>query len=158
MSLMFSIGYGISNRDKKIRSIARTDPNHALILAAVHFEWIIKRSILKLGCSPTAGLRNELEGIYKLGTPGNKKDYRSVWKREVASRFRNSQLGTVLGNLHTLESKTLNVRGKVIHGNGTVPNDTAIHTPCRLGGVPNRSGENVSVNDIFFDLDLTIAT
>jgi len=123
---MFAVGFGISNREKKIRVISKSDPNHGLILAAVHFEWVIKRTILKLGQSPTARLRGELEGIYKLGSPDNKKDYRSIWKREVASRFKNAQLGIVLGNLHTLESKTLKIRGQVIHGNGTVPKANAL--------------------------------
>ncbi|MEW8290603.1 MAG: hypothetical protein AB2672_08705 [Candidatus Thiodiazotropha endolucinida] len=123
---MFSVGYGIANREKRINKIALTDGTTALILAAVHFEWMIKRSILKLGCSPTSALRNELEEIYKLAIPGNnKKDYRSIWKREVSCRFKNAQLGKVLGNLHTLQNSTMKVRGRVIHGNGTVSQDVA---------------------------------
>ena len=117
---MFSVGYGVANREKKILTIAKSDPNHALILAAVHFEWVIKRSILKLGSSPTASLRKELENTYKLAVPNSNKDYRAVWKREVASRFKGSSLGTVLGNLHDIQNKTLKARGRVIHGNGTI--------------------------------------
>ena len=123
---MFSVGYGIANRENKINEIANDDPTTAVILSAVHFEWMIKRSILKLGCSPTKELRNELEGIYKLALPGNnQKDYRSVWKREIACRFKNAALGKVLGNLHILQDSTMRVRGSVIHGNGTVPNEVA---------------------------------
>ena len=123
---MFSVEYGIANREKRIREIANTDPTTAVILAAVHFEWMIKRSILKLGCSPTASLREELEEIYKLAIKGkNQKDYRSIWKREIAHRFKNAQLGTVLGNLQTLQNSTMKVRGKVIHGNGTVSKEVA---------------------------------
>ena len=124
--MMFSVGYGITNREKRIIEIGNTDPTTAVILAAVHFEWMIKRSVLKLGCSPTAELRKELEGIYKLAIKGNnQKDYRSIWKREVACRFKNAQLGSVLGHLHTLQESTMKVRGRVIHGNGTVSKDVA---------------------------------
>ena len=123
---MFSVEYGIANREKKIYEIADTDPTTAVILAAVHFEWMIKRSILKLGCSPTAELRKELEDIYKLAIKGkNQNDYRSFWKREIACRFKNAQLGSVLGILHKLQESTMKVRGRVIHGNGTVSKEVA---------------------------------
>ena len=123
---MFSVGYGIANREKRIRDIANTDSTTAVILAAVHFEWMIKRSILKLGCSPTAELRKELENMYKLAIKGeNQKDYRSIWKREIACRYKNARLGTVLGNLNKLQNSTMKVRGWVIHGNGTVLKDVA---------------------------------
>lgn len=123
---MFSVEYGIANREKRINEIASSDPTTAVILAAVHFEWMMKRSILKLGCAPTASLRNELEDVYKLAISGEKqKDYRSFWKREIACRFKNSTLGAVLGNLHTLQASTMKVRGRVIHGNGTVSSEVA---------------------------------
>ena len=123
---MFTVGFGIANREERIIEIGDTDPTTAVILSAVHFEWMIKRAILKLGCSPTAALRKELERIYKLEAGGsNQEDYRSIWKREVARRFRNAQLGKVLGNLHTLQNSTMKVRGRVIHGNGTISEEVA---------------------------------
>ena len=125
-TLMFSVGFGIANREGRIIEIGDADSTTAVVLSAVHFEWMIKRSILKLGCSPTAALRKELESIYKLAIGGsNQNDYRSIWKKEVACRFRNAQLGKVLGNLHTLQNSTMKVRGRVIHGNGTVSNEVA---------------------------------
>ncbi len=43
--MMFSVGYGIQNRVNKMREISKDDPTTATILAAVHFEWMIKRAI-----------------------------------------------------------------------------------------------------------------
>lgn len=117
---MFTIGYGSENRENTIASLANEDHTTAVILAAVHFEWMIKRTILTLGNSPTKDLRKELENIYKIKTKSGKNDYRSIWDREVAKNSKASGLGTVLGNLHVLQEKTLKVRGKVVHGNGTV--------------------------------------
>ncbi len=117
---MFSIGYGCIKRKEKIQSIAESDYTTAVILAAVHFEWMIKRTILKMGCSPTKQLRKDLEEIYTIRNTSHSKDYKTIWGKEVAPRFKNSSLGQVLGNLHVLQNKTFNVRGRIIHGNGTV--------------------------------------
>lgn len=58
---MFHIGFGSANREDEIQIIATADRTTGVILAAVHFEWMLKRSILKLGTSPTKDLRQELE-------------------------------------------------------------------------------------------------
>lgn len=34
--MLFTVGYGSKNREKKIREIAREDHIHAVILAAIH--------------------------------------------------------------------------------------------------------------------------
>lgn len=122
---MFHVGFGSANREAKIREIAATDRTTALILAAVHFEWMLKRAILKLGQSPTKDLREQLEGVFRMRKTNGRDGYKEVWEREVASRFKNSALGTVLGRLNQIQSKALDVRGKVIHGNGTVSNASA---------------------------------
>ncbi|MFC1791794.1 hypothetical protein ACFL0I_04945, partial [Gemmatimonadota bacterium] len=84
------------------------------ILAAVHFEWMVKRAILKLAETPTKALREELEGAYTL------QDYKKIWEREVEPRFGNAALGTVLGRLTKIRDEALKVRGRIVHGNGTV--------------------------------------
>lgn len=118
---MFSVGYGSVNREYRIaRWIDEEDHTTAVILGAVHFEWMIKRSILKLGVSPTPALRKKLEDVYSLKDRGPKLGYKSIWEIEVKPRFRNAALGTVLGNLNDLGEKAMKVRGQVIHGNGTV--------------------------------------
>jgi hypothetical protein len=96
-----------------------------VLLASVHFEWTIKRAILKLGISPTKALRENLEDIYRFYDTDNGKDYKKIWGDEVAVRFKNSKLGTVLGSLSKIQKETSKVRGRIIHGNGTVSNEVA---------------------------------
>lgn len=121
---MFSVGYGIANREQEIKKIAKNAPTQGAILAAIHFEWVLKRSILKLGCSPTSELRKELEGIYKLKPKSrNKNDYKNIWEQEITHRFKKATLGDVLGNLHTLQTSSIEIRGKVIHGNSVSKKD-----------------------------------
>ena len=118
---MFAVGFGSENREQKIlQYIEDDDHTTAVILAAVHFEWMIKRSILKLGTRPTKALREELEDVYRIRDRGKDLGYKSIWKREVQARFSNAALGTVLGNLTEISNTAMTVRGKVVHGNGTV--------------------------------------
>jgi hypothetical protein len=117
---MFTISYGSEKRENDLASWANRDHTTAVILAAVHFEWMIKRTILTLGTSPTGNLRKELENIYKIKDNSGRNDYISIWKREVANHIKHSGLGTVLGNLPVLQTHASTVRGKVVHGNGTV--------------------------------------
>ena len=122
---MFSIGFGSEKREAAIRKLADSDRTTAVILAAVHFEWMLKRSILKLGVSPTKDLRSELEGVFRIDKKLGKDGYKEIWEREVGKRFKNSSLGSVLGKLTRIQNDALDVRGKVIHGNGTVGKKSA---------------------------------
>ncbi|MFN3347371.1 hypothetical protein [Pseudorhodoplanes sp.] len=117
---MFHVGFGSAKREAEIRKFAAADRTTALILAAVHFEWMLKRAILKLGASPTKSLRNQLEDVFRMQKHNGRDGYKEVWDREVGKRFKNGALGTVLGKLNQIQSHALDVRGKIIHGNGTV--------------------------------------
>lgn len=117
---MFSIGYGSKNREAEIRRIAQNDHTTAAILASVHFEWMLKRAILKLGTTPTKILREQLEDVYSINDRNGKSGYKTIWTKEVAPRFKNAALGTVLGRLQKIQDKALDVRGRIVHGNGTV--------------------------------------
>jgi hypothetical protein len=117
---MFLIGFGSENREARIREIAKGDQTTALILAAVHFEWMLKRAILKLGSSPTTDLRKQLEDVFTMEKRGGRDGYKEIWQREVDNRFKNAALGTVLGKLNQIQTHALDVRGKIIHGNGTL--------------------------------------
>ena len=57
MKSIFSVGYGSKKREEKILQYLEEDYIVAIILAAVHFEWMLKRTILKLSKSPTKKLR-----------------------------------------------------------------------------------------------------
>lgn len=123
--MMFNVGFGSEKREQRIRQIAEEDLTVGVILASVHFEWMMKRAILKLGTSPTVQLRSELSRVTgvrrKERSDGFAQDgYYEIWKREVDSRVRNrSALGTVLGRLTDIRDKAMKVRGHIIHGNGT---------------------------------------
>ncbi len=117
---MFQVGFGSAKREAKIRNMALTDKMTAVILSAVHFEWMLKRAIMKLGSSRTKDLRLQLEKVYRISHSNGQEGYKEAWDREIGGRFKNSSLGTVLGKLTQIQNHALDVRGKVIHGNGTV--------------------------------------
>jgi len=118
---MFSICYGSQKREDRIREMAESDVSTAVILASVHFEWMIKRSILKLSSSPTKALREKLQDVYSIKERNGKKGYKAIWKEEIANKYKkNSGLGSVIGNLHVLDKDAFAIRGEVVHGNGTV--------------------------------------
>jgi hypothetical protein len=133
---MFHVGYGTKKRELRIRKIAEEDKSTGVILAAVHFEWMLKRAILKMGVTPTKSLRKQLEGVYRIKKFGNRDGYKEIWSREVAPRFKKAALGTVLGKLEKIQNHAVRVRGKIIHGNGTVSDaqaDEAIDLFLRAG-------------------------
>ena len=117
---MFSVGFGSQNREVRIRQVAEDDPTTAVILAAVHFEWMLKRTILKLGLTPTKTLRDQLADVYTIkDKKGHNEDYKTIWRREVEPRFKNAALGTVLGRLTAIQNVAWQCRGHIVHGNGT---------------------------------------
>jgi|GEM_PF-4225217 len=127
---MFTVGYGVEKREQKIQSLMTDDPVTAVVLAAVHFEWMLKRTILVLGITPTRKLRAQLELVYRLDDKSfsrNSPTYKSVWNVEIMNGSRrNASLGRVLGNLHQLQGHAMKVRGKIIHGNGAVSRSDAM--------------------------------
>lgn len=154
--MMFSVGFGSENREKRIREIAKEDRTVGVILAAVHFEWMMKRAILKLGSSPTAQLREELSRVTgvrgKSRSDGYSQDgYYEIWKREVVSRnLKRAALGTVLGRLTDIRDKASKVRGHIIHGNGTASIEEAnnaidlfLEVGPKLRAFADRNGEDL---------------
>lgn len=117
----FSVEYGIQNRVKSIIETQKRDPSLAVILAAVHFEWVINRAILVLGRSPTIYLRNKLLSCFSLTSADSRKaTYKSLWKEEVEFEKKHLALGKVVTKYIALQNFAIKVRGEVIHGNGTV--------------------------------------
>lgn len=154
--MMFNVRYGSENRERRIREIANEDLTVGVILAAVHFEWMMKRAILKLGTNPTFQLREELSRVTgvrrKERSDGSAQDgYYEVWKREVDSRIRKrSALGTVLGKLTDIRDKAMKVRGHIVHGNGTCKREDAekaielfLAVGPKLRAFASRHGENL---------------
>lgn len=111
----FLVNDGSENREKKIREIARDDHTHAVVLAAIHFEWTIKRTILKLRRSPAAKLGKQLESVSDL------RSYEKIWRLEIRSNNKRPALKTVLGKRITeLQRKTFEIREKIVQGKDTV--------------------------------------
>ncbi len=148
--LLFTAGYGIENCENKIGEIATKDHIHAVILAAVHFEWVIKRAILKLGHSPTVGLREQLESVWEIDK------YKDIWKQEVVVQYKNSALGTVLGNLPRIKNQALKVRGKIVHGNGTVSKKEADEAICHFLRASKKLREFATSKNIDLDSRLKV--
>jgi hypothetical protein len=154
--MMFHVSFGSGKREAEIRKIATLDRTTAVILAAVHFEWMLKRAILKMGSSPTKDLRGQLEGVYRMEKKGNQDGYKEVWHKEVGSRVKNASLQTVIGHLSRIQSHALNVRGKVVHGNGTVSVAHADEAIDLFLGAGKKLRDFASKRDI--DLDTRLKT
>ena len=105
---LFTVKYGSERREKHIRDREQEDITIAVICAAVHFEWTIKRFILKLGKSSTKAIRSRLEGIY------GKEQYEKIWKDEVLAKY--SSLYTIIDKKQL--KGAFDVRGRIVHGNG----------------------------------------
>ena len=148
---MFSVGYGFKKRETRIRELLDEEPSTSVILAAVHFEWSIKRSILMLGHSPTAELRKKLEDTWALSSNETDKAGRltikGLWKSEISEQIRNAAIGKVVANFPKCIEKAKSARGKVIHGNGTVSKATAseavdeyLSAACKIYEFSHRHG------------------
>ncbi|MEQ8262272.1 hypothetical protein [Pseudohaliea sp.] len=124
--MIWNVGYGSDNRETFIRKHSEVDHCGAVVLAAMHFEWTLKRVVLKLGKSPTKPLRKELERVFSFSKKRRGKNYFDIWKREVEPSYRRAALGTVVGNFATLDNKAISARGKVVHGNGTISRKEAL--------------------------------
>lgn len=117
--MMFFVRFGSAKRESAIRALSEDDPSVGVILAATHFEWMMKRAILKLGVSPTRTLRDRLERLSSLHAPNKSDDLERAWKDEVAQYRKKASLGTVLGQLTSIRNEAIPVRGRLVHGNGT---------------------------------------
>ena len=125
MKSIFSVGYGSKKREEKILQYLEEDYIVAIILAAIHFEWMLKRTILKLSKSPTKKLRKTLEHVFQIESTNNQKTLQKVWINEVANEYKNASLGKVLPNLTSIKDKAKVIRGFLVHGNGlTKKSDT----------------------------------
>ena len=122
--MLFAVGYGFMNRDKRLRGMLEEDRTIAVLLSAVHFEGTLKRSILALGVSPTVSLRERLSSTYRLPHANSGKNdsptVRDVWNEEVATHRKNAALGKVIANFPKCIQEARATRGYIIHGNGTV--------------------------------------
>jgi hypothetical protein len=121
VALLFHVRYGSENRENKIREMAETDLTVGVILAAVHFEWTMKRAILKLSKTPTVDVRKSFRWVSGWDT------YKEKWREEVSSqpRFIGMTLGSIVHTVGDMTNKAFKERGKLVHGAGATEPDKA---------------------------------
>lgn len=112
---MFFISDTQAERHELIRSFLT--PQRAAIatvLAAIDFEWSMRRAILALGISPTKFIRKEVFANNRGGYDG----YKSAWRAEVEPRLKLSIDRAVPSWSRLVDSKTgaVLLRGKIVHG------------------------------------------
>jgi hypothetical protein len=122
MPSLFAVSFGSENREKEILNFLEFDPTVALILASVHFEWTIKRAILILSKSPSKSLRKKIESTYLISSNNNQNGLDEIWHQEIGIPIRNASFKKIIGNLSEIlgEGGAKSLRGKIIHGNGTI--------------------------------------
>ena len=125
---------GRKNRKAIIKDTAGDDGVIYVLLAAIDFEWTLRRTILALGCMPTKALAVEME------KHKNFKGQKDLWEKEVVGHYGKATpcLETVInrgeqkliGGATTLYSslkKAKDLRNKLVHGlQGSCGKDYAI--------------------------------
>lgn len=107
---MFFVSDTQKQRHKMIRSyLAQDRAPIAVVLAAVDFEWTVRRAIMALGSSPTPHIRKVvMKNISGL------RGYKESWKAEVQPRLKLS-LPQVIPHWSNLTDAFV-LRGKLVHG------------------------------------------
>jgi len=107
---MFLASDTIERRHSKIRSFLPNEPVIAIILAAIDFEWTIRRAIIALGSNNNRHIRDNI-----LSKCSGIDAYKEAWKKEVKPRF-GTDLSAVLPNWAILHTEAYQLRHRVIHG------------------------------------------
>ena len=102
---MFLVGDTADERRERILKFLAAEPAIAVLLAAIHFEWTLKRAILKLSDEPTASLRAELARVYGLDT------YKAAWREHVVA----ATLPQIVRNWSEV-TQAFKLRNALVHG------------------------------------------
>lgn len=106
---MFLVGDTLDIREEKIRSFLPEEPFIAVLLAAAHFEWTIRRAIILLSKKPNKTTREELKKCSGLSA------YKDVWKNLVKPNYRVS-LPELVRNWEFFKKEAFPLRHRLIHG------------------------------------------
>jgi hypothetical protein len=112
---MFFVSDSQIQRHDRIRAFL-TDESAtiAVILAAIDFEWSVRRAILALGSSPTKHIRE----VTFAGFHGGYANYADAWKQEVTVWLKQS-LAQAIPHWSRLINKkdgAVRLRGQIVHG------------------------------------------
>ena len=136
---MFLINDGANERERRILQFLDTDPPIAVMLAAIHFEWTVKRAILKLSRRPTVTLRGELVRVYGLD------GYKKAWSSEVGGESLPNVMGRVYWHRVTV---AFTLRNQIVHGAGGCSRVFAEPRVAALLTAAERIREMVSANGL----------
>jgi hypothetical protein len=106
---VFLVKDSSSSRESRIKQFLDEDPALSLLLAVIHFEWIMRRAMISLGTSPNVIVRVKLRNCHGL------KRYKSLWKEEVAQNVNGRGLPEVIKNWENLD-RAFRLRHKLVHG------------------------------------------
>ena len=107
---MFLATDKLEHRHKKIRSFLPNEPVIAILLAAVDFEWTIRRAVIALGTSSNRTIRDTV--LKRCSGP---KEYKEAWKREVKPRLQKG-LSDVVPYWQFVNDEAFLLRHQVVHG------------------------------------------
>ena len=114
---MFFVSDSQQNRHDLIESFLKEDTaTIAVILAAIDFEWTIRRAILALGCSPTKHIRLEILG--NKNKSGGPDAYKKAWNAEPY-QYLKKRIDEAIPHWSRLtDSKlgALRLRNQIVHG------------------------------------------
>jgi hypothetical protein len=112
---MFLVSDTPKARHEKIRSFLEREPVIAVLLAAVDFEWTVRRAILALGNNPTKFIRENV-----INRTSGLDDYKESWREEVKPRF-GVGLAGVIPAWEFFKTQAYPLRNRLVHGvSGTV--------------------------------------
>ena len=107
---MFLVKDNVTERVEQIKSYIKIEPPIAIILAALHFEWTVKRAIIALGETPNLDLQKEkTSGL---------EDYKGLWKKEISTPAKTPRLPEVVKQWKDLD-KAFKTKNYLVHGMAT---------------------------------------
>lgn len=112
---MFFVSDSQVARHDRIRSFVTVENSAiAVILAAIDFEWSMRRSILAMGTSPTKHIREVVFAEFN----GGYQNYADAWKKEVAPWLGHSLAQTIphWSRLASKKDGAVRLRGQIVHG------------------------------------------
>lgn len=112
---MFLANHRFESRHKKIRSFLPQEPVIAILLAAVDFEWSVRRAIIALGTNSNRHIRDSV-----LRRCHGADAYKDAWKDEVKTRLGRS-LAEVVPNWEFIRTEAFVLRHQVVHGDKGLP-------------------------------------
>ncbi len=102
-------------RHEKIRSFLPGEPVIAILLAAVDFEWTVRRAIIALGTNTNRVIRDKV-----LNRCHGPDDYKKAWKAEVVPQV-DRGLAQVVPRWAFVRGEAFQLRHQVVHGLNGLP-------------------------------------